>query len=66
MMNMKNANFSELQGKLPEAIKKHPLFNRELPNQKQGEWRFRMRLSDEDDRNVDVHVFLFDFSARPI
>jgi len=59
VFNKRNARFSELRTKLPEAIRSHQLFQKELGEQELGEWRFQMQSAEDADRRVVVHVFLF-------
>lgn len=58
VFNVKNAKFSELQSKLPEAIEKHDKFIRKINIDESSEWRFEMKSKDDEDRTIVMHVFL--------
>jgi len=64
VFNFRNAKFAELQAKLPEVVKSHRLFLSEVYGQDSGEWRFRMRSLEDEDRIVTLHVFLFNLYTK--
>lgn len=64
VFNIRNAKFSELQTKLPDAMRSHRFFLKETTGQQPGEWRFQMRSAEDADREVTVHVFLFDLYTQ--
>jgi hypothetical protein len=59
IFNKDATSFSALQAKLPEELKKHSGFLSDARAFDVGEWRFRFRASDDPNRIVAVHVFLF-------
>jgi hypothetical protein len=63
MFNKNVANFSDIQVKLPAALQRHKLYKREISCQYQGEWRYIFRSQDDDNKEITVHVFLFNMYA---
>ncbi len=59
LFNKDVASFSALQAKLPAELKAHAGFVADLPCAEAGEWRVRIRASDDADRIITVHVFFF-------
>jgi len=59
IFNRHNKNFSEIQSKVGEAITTHKDYVKSIPS-KNGEWRFVFRKPDDENRQIVVHVFLFD------
>lgn len=59
LFNKDVASFSALQSKLPGELKAHCGFIADLASAEAGEWRVRIRASDDPDRIITVHVFLF-------
>jgi hypothetical protein len=53
------AGFTKIQEKIPEVLKQHPGFVRDGKAQNSGEWQMTFRSSDDPDRFVTIHVFLF-------
>jgi len=53
------AGFTKIQEKIPEVLKQHPNFVSDEKVQNYGEWRMTYRSSDDPDRLVIVHIFLF-------
>jgi hypothetical protein len=51
--------FMKIQEKIPEVLKQHPNFVRDEKAQDSGEWHMTFRSSDDPDRLVTIHVFLF-------
>ena len=65
VFNTRNRDFSKILPKIPDAIRGHGLFLRDLPCEENGEWRVLMRSEEDEGRRVTVHVFLFDlYRAR--
>lgn len=60
MFNKKNSGFKEIQEKVPNIIKGHPKFIKQVNCFEAGEWRFLMESAKDTDRRITVHVFLFD------
>jgi len=59
LFNKANQNFSAIQAKIEEIIKRHPNFiKQELA--RDGEWRASFTKPDDEGRSITVHVFLFD------
>jgi hypothetical protein len=48
---------------LPEAVRAHECFVRDLACSEQGEWRFQMRSVEDEGRRVTVHAFAFNLHA---
>jgi hypothetical protein len=59
VFNKKVAGFSELQVKVPELFRTHPLFRAEIRLPQAGEWRFVLASTEDPNRRLTVHVFLF-------
>ena len=59
IFNKNNAKFTELLGRIPEAIQVHEKFRRLLIDGQSGEWEFLMTSREDDARQVRVHVFVF-------
>lgn len=53
------SGFAKIQEKIPEVLKQHPNFVRDMKVQNSGEWQMTFRSSDDPDRFVTIHVFLF-------
>lgn len=63
IFNKENRNFTKIcTATMPEALRNHRLFLRNLPCQQdgEGEWRIQMRSAEDEGRRVTVHVFIFD------
>ena len=65
VFNTRNKNFSKILPAVPDAIRGHSLFLRDLPCEETGEWRVLMRSKEDEGRRVTVHVFLFDLYQAP-
>jgi hypothetical protein len=63
--NKKNKGFSAVQESLKVALRAHPNFRGEIPNQPFGEWQFIIRSINDPDQLMTVHVFLFDVHVQP-
>ncbi len=59
IFNSKNRNFSKILEVLPDTVRDHPLFVRNLPCLESGEWRIQMRSTEDEGRRVTVHLFVF-------
>lgn len=64
LFNKTRSGFSELQKKLPKTFRAHPLYLKEMKAGQAGEWRFRMRSDDDPEREITVHVFLFNLYTK--
>lgn len=53
------AGFSGIQQKIPETLRTHANHIKPIATSQPGEWRFRFRSGSDPDREVTVHVFLF-------
>ena len=65
IFNKTVAGFTGIQEKVPEILIKHERFIRKETVKQHGEWRFRFRSADDDDRQIIVHIFLFDLYVNP-
>lgn len=59
VFNTQNRYFSKVLSAVPDTIRGHNLFVRDLPCEETGEWRVLMRSEEDEGRRVTVHVFLF-------
>ncbi len=59
------AGFKAIQDKMEPALADHPNYIRPLPVDKAGEWRFKIRSTEDAGREINVHVFLFDLFVKP-
>ncbi|MFN5350993.1 MAG: hypothetical protein ACK5BE_00035 [Alphaproteobacteria bacterium] len=59
MFNKNTSVFSEIQKKLEESLDRSPNFERKEKINQTGEWRYIFKSSDDENRTVMVHVFLF-------
>ena len=65
LFNSKNRNFSKILEALPDAMRDHSLFVRDLPCDEAGEWRVQMCSEEDEGRRVIVHVFVFNLYQAP-
>ena len=67
LFNSKNRNFSKILESLPDTMRNHPLFIRDLQCDETGagEWRVQMRSKEDEGRRVTVHVFVFNLYQDP-
>lgn len=65
IFNLANKNFSAILKKLPDTVKRHALFIRDLPCKEAGERRVRMRSKEDEGRRVMVHIFAFNLYQDP-
>lgn len=65
VFNARNRDFSKILPTIPDAIRRHALFVRDLPCEETGEWRVLMRSQEDEGRRVTVHLFLFDLYQAP-
>lgn len=63
IFNKNNAKFTELLGRIPEAVQAHEKFRQALSKGQDGEWEFLMTSREDDARQVRVHVFVFNIYA---
>ena len=59
IFNKDVAGFKQIQEKIPEVLQHLPNFVREQKAQSPGEWRVVFHSSEDTDRLVIIHVFLF-------
>jgi hypothetical protein len=59
IFNKRNAKFTELLTKVPEAIREHPNLMKDLGQTGDGEWRFIFKSPEDELRQITVTVFLF-------
>lgn len=59
VFNKKNARFSEVLTKIPEVLRSHPKFKKDLGQKTEGEWRFVMTSAEDELRQIIVNVFAF-------
>lgn len=59
MFNSNNKDFSKLLISMPQSLKDHPMFIREIQTGEAGEWRVQMRSTEDEGRRVTVHAFVF-------
>lgn len=62
IFNKENRNFTKIcTTTMPETLRNHQLFLRNLPCQQEGEgeWRIQTRSAEDEGRRVTVHVFIF-------
>ena len=59
VFNRDVAGFSGLQSKIDNSLKSHPNFISPVRINQPGEWRIRIRSGEDADREITLHVFLF-------
>lgn len=59
IFNKEVAGFSSIQQKVPSIFESHPNYIRCTDSGKTGEWRYVFKSKDDADRQITVHVFLF-------
>ena len=59
IFNKDNANFSDIQSKVELIFTERSDYVRTI-KQRDGEWRFVMTKPDDNGRQVEIHVMLFD------
>ena len=59
IFNKDNANFSDIQSKVEAIFTERSDYVRTI-KQRDGEWRFVMTKPDDNGRQVEIHVMLFD------
>ncbi|MEE8168934.1 MAG: hypothetical protein V3T70_00165 [Phycisphaerae bacterium] len=59
VFNRDVAGFSEIQRTLPLALEGHPGLVGSIDTSQPGEWQTRLHGKDDPDRQITVHVFLF-------
>jgi len=59
IFNKKVVKFNSLLTKIPEVLQKHQKFKRELTKDANGEWRFKFYSTEDESRQITIHVFLF-------
>lgn len=63
LFNFKNSQFMKIQSGISEIFKEHEKYLSVIPSEA-GEWRFRFKSLDDDDRIVIIHVFLFNLFTK--
>ncbi len=58
------AGFSGLLEKVPGQLALHPLLVKDLGSQGAGEWRYLFRSKEDEARQINLHVFLFNIFVR--
>lgn len=59
MFNTKNKEFSKILETMPQTLRGHPQFLRDMPCAEAGEWRVQMRSTEDAGRRVTVQAFVF-------
>ena len=59
VFNKRNKGITEIENKISAALKEHSLFIREIRTNEKGEWRIEASDANDKDRQITVHVFLF-------
>lgn len=59
LFNKNVAGFTGIQEKVPETLKGHSNYIRPETTDQAGEWRFRFRSAEDEEREIILHVFLF-------
>ena len=65
IFNKDRAKFKEIQKKVPATLSGHDNHIKQLDIGSEGEWRFRFRSANDPDREITVHVYLFDLYVKP-
>lgn len=63
VFNKDVASFSQLFGKIQQAMASHRFLLKDLGQQGDGEWRYVFRSEEDEGRQITVHVFLFNLFA---
>lgn len=64
IFNKDVAEFTGIQQKVPETLAAHANHVSSINTNQPGEWRFRFQSADDADREITVHVFLFNLFTR--
>jgi len=59
LFNKEIVKFNNLLIKIPEALRSHQNFKRELTEGADGEWRFEFFSAEDESRQITIHVFIF-------
>ncbi|MDD9999374.1 MAG: hypothetical protein OXQ89_16675 [Rhodospirillaceae bacterium] len=59
IFNVKNKDFTKILKAMPDTLRVHPLFLRELPCTEAGEWQIQTRSAEDAGRRVTVQAFVF-------
>lgn len=59
VFNKHNGKFSEVLEKIPEALKIHPCYLKDMGYRLPGEWRLLFRSKEDEARLVTIHVSAF-------
>ncbi|MFQ5714940.1 MAG: hypothetical protein ACE5GU_12990 [Candidatus Scalinduaceae bacterium] len=66
VFNKSVSGFAKIQEKLPESLKAHPNFIKEVRLGEHGEWRYVFEAEDDEDRHITLHVFLFNLYVKKL
>lgn len=59
IFNKHNAKFTELLEKIPETLRSHQNFRRDLGQQGDGEWRYSLTSTEDEQRQIILNVSVF-------
>jgi len=59
LFNKNVAGFTGIQDRISQTLSRHPNCLRMIDSGQPGEWRFLFRPTEDPDRRIAVHVFLF-------
>lgn len=59
IFNKDVAGFKGIQDKIPNIFESHKQYVQALQSSYAGEWRYVLKSSDDENRKITVHVFLF-------
>ena len=64
IFNKGAARFTEILEKIPLAMMEHRNFVRAIEVDEEGEWRFVFRSSEDESREITLHVFAFNLYVK--
>ncbi|MCK4818453.1 hypothetical protein KA005_21970 [bacterium] len=64
IFNKHNKEFSAIQEKIPTIFQGHKNYLNTFSGQNEGEWRFRLKSKEDEERHVQIHVFLFNLYVK--
>ena len=59
IFNKNVAGFKGIQNKIPNIFESHKQYVQSSQSSHAGEWRYVLKSSDDENRKIAVHVFLF-------
>lgn len=59
IFNKNIKGFTKLLETVPESLTQHRLFEKDLGQQDEGEWRHIFRSSEDEERHITIHTYLF-------